>query len=58
MTQLVEHPIDSGHDLTGREFKPRVGLRTGSLEPALDSVSPALSAPSPLMLYVSLKNKY
>ena len=34
------------------------GLMAQSLEPASDSVSPSLSAPSPLVLFLSLKNKY
>ena len=33
------------------------GLMAQSLEPALDSVSPSLSAPPPLTLCLSLKNK-
>ena len=32
-------------------------LMAQSLEPASDSVSPSLSAPSPLMLSLCLKNK-
>ena len=32
-------------------------LTAQSLEPALDSVSPSLSAPPPLMLCLSVKNK-
>ena len=52
----------SGHDLTVREFEPRVGsgLMAQSLEPASYSVSPSLSAPPPFMLSLSLslKNKF
>ena len=38
--------FDSGHDLAGCGFKPRVGLCADSLEPgaASDSVPPFLSA--------------
>ena len=32
-------------------------LKAQSLEPALDSVSPSLSAPNPLTFCLSLKNK-
>ena len=32
-----------GHDLTVREFKPRIGLCDGSTEAAWDSLSPSLS---------------
>ena len=38
----------SGHELTVREFEPRVGLRADRVEPAWDSLSPTVSAlPSP-----------
>ena len=47
-----------GHDFTVQGFEPRIGLCTDSSKPASDSVSPSLSAPSPLMLSLSLKNKY
>ena len=53
----------SGHDLTAREFEPRVGLcadgSAQSLEPVSDSVSPplSLSLPLPHSHSVSLKNK-
>ena len=33
-------------------------LTSQSLEPASDSVSPSLSAPPPLIIGLSLKNKY
>ena len=44
----------SGHDLTVHEFKPHVGLWADSVEAAGNSLSPSLSAPSPLMLTLSL----
>ena len=53
----------SGHDLTVHEFKPNERtsgsvLTTQSLEPtSSDPVSPSLSAPLPLTLGLSLKNK-
>ena len=47
----------SGHDLTVHEFEPPVGLCADSSEPASDSVSPSLSAPSLLVLSLSLKKK-
>ena len=43
----------SGHDLTVREFKPYVGLCGDSVEPACNSLSPCLSAPTQLMLSLS-----
>ena len=47
----------SGLDLTIHEFEPRIRLvlTAQSLEPALNSVSPSLSAPAPL--YLSKKHK-
>ena len=33
----------SSHDLTVREFKPHIGLRADSHEPALDPLSSSLS---------------
>ena len=51
MAQSVKHLIldfGSGRDLTGREFKHRLGLCTDSTEPAGDSLSPSVSAPPPL----------
>ena len=42
------------NDLTADEFEPRVGLTAQGLEPALDSVSPLLSAPSLLALCLCL----
>ena len=49
MAQSVKCPtldLGSGHDLTVREFKPRIGLCADGAESAWDSVSPSLS-PSP-----------
>ena len=54
----VQHPtvdLVSGHDLMVRGFEPCIRLCTDSSEPALDSVSPSLSAPR--LLTPSLKNK-
>ena len=50
----------SGHDLMVGEFKLASGsvLTAQSQELASDSVSPSLSAPSPLMFCLSLKNKH
>ena len=50
----------SGHDLTVREFEPHIGLRTDSVEPAWDSLSPSLplSRPTPPRNeYINLKKK-
>ena len=47
VAQLVKHltlDFSSDHDLTVHEFEPHVGLLTDSMEPAWDSLSPALSA--------------
>ena len=50
VTQSVECPtldFSSGHDLTVGEIKPPViGLCSESVQPAWDSLSPSLSAPS------------
>ena len=48
--------FSSGHNLTVREFDPKLGsvLTAQSLEPASDSVSPSLSAPPQLALSRSL----
>ena len=62
----VKHPtlgLGSGHDLTVREFEPRVGLRADGWEPGACfpfCVSLSLSAPPlpVLRLSLSLKNKY
>ena len=45
----------SGHDLTVGEFKPHIGLRAVSTEPAWES--PSLSAPVPLALSISVSKK-
>ena len=48
-----------GHDLEVHGIEPRVGLCADNAEPAWDSLSPSLSAPS-LVMHVripSLKNK-
>ena len=58
MAQSVKRPtvgFSPGHDLPVREFEPHIGLRTGSEEPAWDSLSPSLSAPPLLLLALSLK---
>ena len=58
MAQSVQHPtLDfvSGHDLTGHGIEPWVGLWTDSMEPAWDSPSPSLSAPSALSLSQKIK---
>ena len=47
------HP---GHDLTVCEFEPHIGLTAVRTEPARDTLSPSLSAPPQLILY--LKNKH
>ena len=48
----------SGHDLMVRKFKPCIGLCSISAEPALDALSPSLSAPPPLMRLHFLSQKY
>ena len=56
MAQSVKHltlGLGSGHDITVRDFKPRVGLCAGSVEPAWGSLSFPLSVP--LLLSLSLK---
>ena len=47
--------FNSGHDLMVCEFKSHIRLAAVSAEPALDPLSPSLSAPTPLVL--SLRNK-
>ena len=48
----------SGHDLTVRGFKPRIGLCVESEDPARDALSPSFSAHPLLSLSLSLsKNK-
>ena len=57
MAQLVKRPtldLSSGRDLTVREIEPRLGLCADSMETALASVSPYLSAPLLLVLSLSL----
>ena len=51
--------FSSGHDLMVPEIETWVCsvLKAQSLEPASDSVSLSLSAPPPLMLYLSLSQK-
>ena len=51
--------FSSGHDLTVPEFEPCIGLCAVSAEPALDPLTPSLSAPHPFAcsLSPSLKNK-
>ena len=46
--------LGSGHDLMVYECEPRIGFHTDSVEPALDSWSPSLSAPLPLAYALSL----
>ena len=51
VAQPVERPtldFGSGHDLVVHEFKPLIELSTVSAEPALDPLSPPLSAPPQL----------
>ena len=48
VAQLVKHrtlDFGSGHDLMVHEMEPHLGLCTDSMEPALDSLSPAISVP-------------
>ena len=49
----VKHPtlnLGPGHDVTGRESEPRVGLWADGVEPAWGSVPPSLSLPLSLSL--------
>ena len=60
MAQSVKSDLSSGHDLTVREFKPRVGpvLTAHGLEPASDFVPSSLFAPPPThTLSLSLSQK-
>ena len=53
MAQLVKRPtldFTLGVDVTVREFEPRIRLCAESVEPAWDSLSPSLSAPTLLAL--------
>ena len=50
LSWLVTRPtlgFGSGQDLTVPVFKPCIGLCTGSMEPAWDSLSPPLLPPPP-----------
>ena len=56
MVQWVKRPtlgFGSGHDLAVCGFESRIGLHADSVEPPWDSLSPLLSAPSPVTLSVS-----
>ena len=58
MAQLVKHltlGFGSGHELMVHEFQS--WLDTDSAEPAWDSLSPFLSAPTPLMLSLKSNKK-
>ena len=62
VAQSVEQPtlgLGSGHALSVRDFEPHVtwGLCADSAEPAWDSLSPSLSAPPLLSLFLSQKQK-
>ena len=48
--------IGSSHDIGVREFEPCIGLDVVGTEPALDLLSPSLSAPPPLTLSISKIN--
>ena len=52
----VTPDFGSGHDLMVREFEPHFRLRTGSVEPGQDSLSPSLSV-SPLLAFSLSQNK-
>ena len=55
VAQSVKLPTPNfGFDLTVPGIKPSMGLLTDSMEPPWDSLSPSLSAPPPLMLFLSL----
>ena len=59
MAQLVEHPtlgFGSGHALMAHGFESLIGLCADSVEPALHSLSPSLSALPPLTLSLSKIN--
>ena len=45
--------FSSGHDLTVRQFEPRIGLHAGSAETAWDSLSPCPSLPHALSLKIN-----
>ena len=57
LAQSVKRPtlgFGSGHDLTVREFEPRIGLCADSAEPASGSLPPSLSVPPLLAPFLSL----
>ena len=57
MAQSVKHPtlgLSSGHERMVHGIEPHIGLCTGREEPAWDSLSPSLSAPSLLVHVLSL----
>ena len=56
VAQFIRRPaldFGSSHDLTVRGFEPHVGLCADSMGRACDSLSPSLSAPSPVFLFLS-----
>ena len=56
MAQLVKHPsldFSSGHELTVHGINLCIGLYVNGAEPALDSLSPSVSAFPLLMLSLS-----
>ena len=61
VAQSTERPtldFGSGHDLTGRELGPHIGLSTDRAKPAWDSLSPPSLCPSPaLSLSLSLSKE-
>ena len=59
MTQSVEHPTfaQAIQDLILREFEHHVGLTAVHAEPASGPLSPSLSAPPPLVLCLSQKQR-
>ena len=61
MAQSVKHPTSAQVMISGSVGSSSTSssvLTAQSLEPASDSVSPFLSAPTPLMLCLSLKHKH
>ena len=57
MSHSVERPtldFDSVHNLMVREIEPCVELWADSVEPAWDSLSPSLTAPPLLALFLSV----
>ena len=49
--------FSSGHGLTVRGYETRIGLSVDSMEPTSDPLSPSLSAPPLLALFLSLSQK-